>query len=257
MKHSISILCSSILLFAASVSAQPTINDDNLRMAESRGMEIYIRDALAASATDLVTVGKLQSANVSGWITIGDGDNWVVRFLKTCDGGVCSVFDVTFNLEQNSANLVELEKPETISDEQLSLWKARQLALASDFRACSTSYNTVVLPRSNDEDPALIVYLLAATTEPNVIVLGGHHKITISADGEKIIESNPLSKSCLNLEPSRNATALTITHLLTAEPLETHVFSSLLYQTPIYVGTDAGIFAVEGNQIRIVQRDRE
>jgi hypothetical protein len=48
---------------------------------------------------------------------------------------------------------------------------------------------------------------------------------------------------------ARHAEALTITHLVTDYPLETHVFTSLLVRLPVYVLTSRGTWRVNGDQI--------
>jgi hypothetical protein len=43
--------------------------------------------------------------------------------------------------------------------------------------------------------------------------------------------------------------AMTITHLVTDYPLETHVFTSLLLHLPVYVATSRRMWRVNGDQI--------
>ncbi|MES2625439.1 MAG: hypothetical protein V4628_09180 [Pseudomonadota bacterium] len=246
-----------IPLLTSSVFAQSVASEEYLRQTESKGYDLFIHDFLAANATNIVSVERLQNSDARGWIVVADGDNWKVRFVGDCDESVCSSFDVAFNLEEQSSRLTEFEVPEIIPDEQLAQWKARQLALESDVQRCSETYNTVVLEGLDGAEPVWEVYLLAATRDPNIVVLGGHHRITISADGSRIIKSEPLTKSCLQAARSTDAAALMVTNVIGQAPLETHVFSSLLYRMPLYVLTDAGTYEVEGREIRFVEENPE
>ena len=85
--------------------------------------------------------------------------------------------------------------------EERARFAARSTALLGITEACSQRYNTVVL-----RDPAggegWLVYALAATTEPGLIMVGGHYRFTISADGEEILRGERLSDSCLS-EPAQ------------------------------------------------------
>ena len=245
------------LLITNAAYAQSPISEEKLRQTETKGYDLYIHDFLAANATNIVSIERLQSSDARGWIVVKDGDSWRVRFVGDCDESVCSSFDVAFNLEEKSSRLTEFEVPEVIPDEQLAQWKARQLALGSEVQRCSETYNTVVLEGQDGTEPVWVVYLLAATTDPNIVVLGGHHRVTVSADGTRIIRSEPLTKSCLQLAKNPDGAALMVTNLISQEPLETHVFSSLLYRIPLYIDTDVGVFAVEGNQIRLLEENAE
>ncbi len=249
----------SLIFFviANSAYAQNTVSDEYLRQTEAKGYDIYIHDFMAATATNVVSIERLQNSSARGWIVVKDGENWKVRFVGDCDESVCSSFDVTFNLEEKSSRLTEFEVPEIIPDEQVAQWNARQLAIDAEVQRCSETYNTVVLEGLDGTEPVWVVYLLAATRDPNIVVLGGHHRITVSADGTRIIRNEPLSRSCLQLARNPDGAALMVTNAISQEPLETHVFSSLLYRMPLYVGTDLGVFAVEGNQIRFLEEGLE
>jgi len=79
--------------------------------------------------------------------------------------------------------------------------------------------------------------------------------MTISLDGRTLLESEPLSKSCIvnKAEPGKPLAALFVTHVLHPDPIETHVFTRLNYQLPLYVGTKRGTFKVDGAHIELVQ----
>jgi len=65
----------------------------------------------------------------------------------------------------------------------------------------------------------------------------------------------PLSKTELELSAqSVNGTpaALTVTHLVTDYPLETHVFASMSSRLPLYVGTSRGTWLVDYDSIQLL-----
>ena len=61
----------------------------------------------------------------------------------------------------------------------------------------------------------------------------------------------------LNPPEKGQLAALTVTHLLDPVPTEIHVFSSLSIHLPVLVATtsNAHLWAVEGNRIRLVSAD--
>jgi len=234
-----------------SQQGQPT-EEDYLRFAEKRGEEIYQRDQAAWLATDAVGVNELTLSGTSGWVTRPWNNDWQVRFIGDCENRICVVFDVVVDLSEKTTDITKYEIPPQLEEPQTESWLARQLALQSDFRACSQRYNTVVIAESAAGESRWVVYLLAATTESDLVLIGGHHRITVSNDGSKIIKAEALSNSCLAMEITPETTAVFASHVLDPHPIETHVFTSLNYQLPLYVSTAQARFAVEGSSIRVL-----
>src|SRR5206468_3754722 len=104
--------------------------------------------------------------------------------------------------------------------------------------------NPVVLP----EKEHIVVYLLAGTNKPNVVVIGKHYRVLVSADGKTVEEVTPRSKSVIELSteaqgPDKVA-ALITSQIVTDYPLETHVFASLSNRRiPIYISTTRGLWS--------------
>jgi hypothetical protein len=130
------------------------------------------------------------------------------------------------------------------------MWRARQLALGSGFRACSPSYAAVVVPEEGERPGPWIVYLLAESTQPDRVVLGGHHRIRVSTDGSEILAREPLARSCMTSKLGADGAILGVTHLISEQPLETHVFLSLLHGVTVGVATGSGLWLVEEGRIR-------
>ncbi len=242
-----------ILAIVTSLNAaepqRETDKEVSIRFAQERGLRIYQRDRAAWRATDAALAIGLGQTKARGWITIRTDHGWLVRFVAHCEERFCSVLDVRSDGERAKARL--LDTPAPLSSHEQIAWKARQLALSTDYRQCNRRYNTVVIP-PRGQNSEWTIYLLAATDDPNAVVLTGHHRVTVSSDGTEVRQNEALSKSCLIMPRNLIAAAVIVTHL-GPQPIETHVFTSLNYRLPIIVGTKSGNFAVEGATIRKVE----
>lgn len=221
-----------------------------LSETERLGLQLYQLDQAAWIATDAMLGAGLGGIPAQGWLALPAGPSFVVRFVGACGDAPCSYLDVY--LQSQPPEVVRLEPPVVLPETEAAMWRARQLALASNFRKCTPTYNTVVVPVEQGAAAAWRVYLLAASADPDAVVLAGHHRVTVSADGRSLLSEEPLSKSCLvnELDSNVGVAALVVTHVLHPEPIETHVFTSLTYRLPLYVGTEQGKFEVEGASIQ-------
>lgn len=132
------------------------------------------------------------------------------------------------------------------------MFRARASAEKARFQKCSQTYNTVILPADMAGEKGWYVYLLAATTKNDEAVMGGHVRVHVSADGKNILNVKEFTKTCLTMKIAKNAAGLMVTHLVDKHPVETHVFMSLLYGMPLYVGASLQTWAVEKGSIRLV-----
>ena len=221
----------------------------SILFAQERGLRIYERDRAAWLATDAALAIGLEQTKARGWITIRTDHGWLVRFVARCEERFCSVLDVRLDGARAVARL--LDAPAPLSSREHIAWKARQLAISTDYRQCRQRYNTVVIP-PRGQDTEWTIYLLAATEDPSAVVLTGHHRVTVSSDGTEVRKNEALSKSCLIMPRNLITAAVIVTHL-GPHPIETHVFTSLNYRLPIIVGTKSGNFAVEGTIILKVE----
>jgi hypothetical protein len=123
-------------------------------------------------------------------------------------------------------------------------------------RLFNIHYDHVVL---NDPDGSgFLVYALGANNKPNEVVLAGHFRVSVSADGNKAERVDALSRS-LNVVPkqtdgNKKTEALWIIQLVSNKPVETFIYLSNLHNSPIYVGTsDRTIWKVENGKVEIVR----
>jgi hypothetical protein len=100
-------------------------------------------------------------------------------------------------------------------------------------------YDYVVL---NDPDgKRLLVYALGGATKSDGVVLAGHFRVTVSADGTKAERVDGLSKSLARSGEIKTGTAaLWLIQLVSNKPVETLIYTSNLAKKPIYVRTPDG-----------------
>jgi len=88
-----------------------------------------------------------------------------------------------------------------------------------------------------------LVYALATSDNSTDVLFGGHFRVTISANGEKVQKVDALSLGSnvvKKTDPSRRggtASALWLIWLVSKKPLETHVYLNLLHGLPVYAGS--------------------
>lgn len=205
------------------------------------GKEVFRKDGYAAKATDyLFDQGILPDDRRStGWVVDLRKDIPAVYFMGPGPNGLKSYHVVLFT----EKGLKHAVNPETLPIHQ-SMFQARMLGLDSIKLPCSDRYNTVVI----DAGDNWLVYVLAATTEPGIMVAGGHHRVTVTKDDHTVLDVKPLSKACLEL-PIEPDTRQFLTHIVDPTPIATHSFLSLLHNKTIYVATETGSWKVENGDI--------
>ncbi len=226
-------------------------------IAESQtlGRIIYRYDRAAAAATDLLIdeVGRL-SGKVLGWIVEEDGDDERVLFYKQAATGFAPAYSIAVrNGAAIDNSLVTHDEGEALTPAQATMIKARERALAEGVSGCAKDYNTVVIP---DEKIGYLVYVLAATTERNAVVFGGHLRHDVDASGETIVGFRKFTNTCLVVRPPKFSddavvAGLLVSQVVTDYPTEIHVWLNLLHGVQLYVVTmDKRLWAVEDGKIR-------
>jgi hypothetical protein len=236
-----------------------------IEQSQLLGMALYLHDHASAIGTDvmLANVRAPKELGIAGYLTLRDVDEdgqpldrWQVTFFSAGDppSALCRV---RVPMQRGATpEFALIDPPTRMSDEAQRLIRARRAALAAT-RPSVQPQNPVILPGQMIGKDGILVYLLAGSTRNDVAVLGKHHRVLVSPDGETVMSVEPLSKTVIEtplaLPPGAVAGAgLWITHLVTAWPLETHVFVSLLHRTPVYVGTSRGNWVVDGARISLL-----
>jgi len=217
------------------------------------GATIYEQDKVSAIATDilLAQINPADFPNFRGWLARDWGNHYVVSFYEETDGAISLIADIT--LRPSGEPEVQLRPARELPADELAMFRARQTGLEAGVNNCSDRFNTVVFPLP---DGAFDVFVLAATTDPELVVVGGHSRIRVAADGVTVLEREPFSRSCLaidltpdDLPPGAEVTAHAVTHIVSPYPAPTHVFLSLLHDTAFYVGTELGVWIVDRGSI--------
>jgi hypothetical protein len=229
---------------------------EGVERANILGTNLFLLDVATARASDALAerIGPLAQRVGHYLALMGDDDD------GRPDGSVEVLFfsdDEVPRLEYRvrvggSRRLpeVRIENPPGVVHEPLmTLLSARWLALEAVPRT-NQVVNTVLMPQRNGQ---IIVYVLAATSQPNVAVLGRHYRVEVAEDGAEVVRVKALSKEELEL-PTRDGSgqrlaALTITEGDVDHPTETHVFASRLANVPIYVTTGRGRWKVRASGI--------
>lgn len=214
------------------------IRDFPVATLERLGQELFQKDALAAFSTDLLLEKHPEDANMlAGWITQLGPESARVYFLKRTEADIVLSYIAVFVKGKEPVLEQHMDKPVPEPVKLRVLARATALAVAPQFP--DRPYNFEVLDDPDGE--GFLVYALAATKDPNEVVAGGHSRITVSKDGTKVESVDRLSKSLLVLPKSgpggTKPSALTMTHVVSPTPVETHVFLSLQHGIPFYVAT--------------------
>lgn len=253
--------CANTNKFVSSSSAgiDPLNEQEEAHIAqvEATGKLLYEKDVRAARATDLLLseVEPSDYPNFVGWVTYPNETDFTVSFYETSAESFTVIGDVTFSEHQEPT--LELMPKREPSDTEISMVKAKITALESGTTSCSDRFNTVVVP--SDSDDRWDVYLLAATTNPDLVQVGGHVKVGVSKDTHDVVETMPLAESCLALDKSGNelpetqeVSAAWVTHVVSPMPVAIHPYLSLLHDIRLAVSSERGIWMVSSGNIELM-----
>ncbi len=243
----------------------PPIREFDIATVERLGRAIYEQDQFAWMASDVAVAKRgggqiLERDGLRGWITERRDGKDVVRFIRLGADGPEALYDVTF--AQGAEPVFTTPTDRKLSESELGQYNARMLALASIPRACTDRRNSVAL--KDPEGDGWLVWALASTTDPDLIVLRGHYRFTISADGKTIRAIDALSASCdqisrkkraKDMPPDAEPAGLLSSDIVSLTPAETYVFASLSYDVLIHVGTEDGnTWRVDGDHVSAVDQ---
>lgn len=262
MKTIFVLLC-ALLTAAWSVSAAAfEISEGALRTfdiptAEMLGRKMQRYDQAAWKATDRLREQKIDLAKegVRGWITEETSSGVSAIFVAERNGRNEAAYLIRFPAENSAGEVIKMPAGTLLTQKQQDQFAARQTVI-KNFKPkeqCAESFNTIIV--EDPQKPGWIVYVMSATFTPGIIIAGGHYRATVSRDGKTLFSIEPMSKSCLNMDPQQGLekdskiAALGMTNLIFDTPSEAHVFLNLSYQIPLLVRTTTRMWQVENGTI--------
>jgi len=235
----------SVALFSAAVvtASGGGIREFSISTLERLGNELYYRDNLAARSSDLLlkTEPLARSLKIRGWITDLNKSGDVVYWIAETPSGPTLAYTVTFH----GAMKPELEdvRGQPLPPNVALRFQARQTAAeALKGKLYDIDYNFEIL--ADPDGTGFLVYALGATNKRDEVVLGGHFRVTVSADGGKAERVDALSKSLLvnkegeGLPPDTHQVGMYMTQIVSEKPVETLVYTNRLTGQPIAVATE-------------------
>lgn len=196
---------------------------------ENRGRQIADYERAAIKATDLLLASEPNKSKLGIYLAINSGGTWVVYFGKISDAGTEFVVARSYFCPDGLFNeMKEVQDFQTATKEILHLAKAVELALSS-IKGKFQRYNSNVFREKNS---SITVYLTPGNENPEIILLGGDFKFSISQDGSEILNEALLHKSVLrmplNIGGGKQPASAFHTHVLDDLPTETDVALVLL-----------------------------
>lgn len=241
MRKRLALIC----FVAATAIADDGIRSFPIPTIVALGKELYRRDHMASTAFDALFAAypKAQELPLRGWITQADKENQRVYFIQERDAHYSLAYVATFR--GDAAPAIEDSQGATLPEFVAKRFLARRAAVAAIPKFMAESYNFEVLDAPDGK--GFLVYGLASTKDPDEVVVGGHYRVTVSADGQ-VQQVDALSRSFLVLHrqspdvpKGSGVVGLSMSHIVSNTPVETHVYVSLLHKIPLYVATSDNV----------------
>lgn len=223
-----------------------------VELANRLGKLMIRQDTFAARATDLM----LQSPppeDAAGWVAYDVPGGAQVAFLGGAGNAYYAFTRVSFtDLPDGKVQEEVVRERSDISQEELEIFRARQVASAQEFLRCSPRYNVVTLPASLLGQEGWIVYLLPADLEASDRRLAGYHRFVVGKDGS-VASHASFNKACMNetvapLSPGETLAGVFLNHVTSDTPVESHVFLSAHYDLPLQIAAGGRVWSVSPSE---------
>jgi hypothetical protein len=235
-------------IFAAFATASAGgIRHFNLATTERLGNELSYRDHIAAHTSDLVLSEHPELKKIwrQSWVSELHKDRDVIYWCAQTQNSLVPEYKITY--PKDGGVHVEDIHGQRLPERIAIRFKARETAMKAAYPklngAYGAHYNFEVI--DDPDGSGFLVYGLAATGKTGEILLGGHVRVTVSADGTKAERVDELSKGIMKLDSGPRDAKLDVvgTYDPTSEiPVETYIYSSKLYNMPIFVGPKPGVY---------------
>src|SRR5262249_7204689 len=123
----------------------------------------------------------------------------LVRFLRGTENGVEAAYDVLFSPSEKPVLSVPADRKLTVRQQASAraLLTARKVMMEGSRPWCGGVPNTVVLPAPNGS--GILVYFLRPKESNDMVPVGGHYRVSVSADGSTVERVDQLFASCLTV----------------------------------------------------------
>ncbi len=128
--------------------------------------------------------------------------------------------------------------------------RAKQTAMAAlQGKLFNIHYDYVVL--DDPDGSGFLVYALGATNNPYKIVIAGHFRVTVSANGQKAERIDALSRGLSISNNTPKTAGMYMAQIVSSKPIETLIYTSDLTKLPIAVATppNGQVWFVENGRI--------
>lgn len=222
-----------VIIFLSTACASEEIPSEKvINQIIRRGQDIAGYESIAIKATDLLLATKPDQSKLRIYVAVKDNIRWFIYFGRVSDDGNSFVAPYTYSCPHGSVEeMREAQDIRVVSADTLQLARAVKLALNTIISqgANFPSYNTNVF---REDDGSITVYITPGNKNPEIILLGGDYKISISPDGLKVLDTTQLHKSILEMPLSakddEKLAGAYHTHILNDLPTETDVAIILL-----------------------------
>jgi len=226
----------SLVICIGVFAEEKALSLEEIADIEERGRQIADYERAAIKTTDIFLAGNPDLSKVDVYLAINKDNKWIVYFGKLLDEkNEFKVAETIIYPDCLNSELIELESIEPVKDIEVSteifqLAKAIKLALRSISEdAQFTKYNINVF---REKDGSITVYITPGNENPDVVLLGGDFKISVSSDGSEVLNKIKLHNSVLKMsllsEGGKELVAAYHTHVLNDLPAETDIAIILL-----------------------------
>ncbi|MBA8888652.1 hypothetical protein FHW12_002885 [Dokdonella fugitiva] len=216
------------------------------------GREIHRQDQFVWHAADAYGVarGDAPAPRDGGYVVTEHEGVVRVAFLAGTDDALRVLADVDMSHSSPTVALAPARAPDERERVQM---RARATALAAAANVCGGPRNTVILPGA---DGTMDVYVLAASSDSNIVPVGGHARVAVSADGRTVLALEPYSKACLSFDTRQPGLRVLMTSIVLSDlPAPTHVYTSLTYPWELMLPSKTHLWKVADGRVTAIVND--
>ena len=242
------VICAILMAITASALAQDVpseIRQFDIATLDKLGGAIYLQQRAYSRAYSALHANhsddEMRQEKIQGWIEESRNDGVVIRFIRMSDNGPEAAYDVRYATDdfERDAPSISVPADRSLNADEKAQFSAHTLALKGITQPCADGYYAAVL--KDPKSDGWLAWAVAGSDNPNMVVTGGHFRLTISADGTKVLRRDALSRSCTVVSKitkgGNKLTALVAAQLVSNVPVETLVFLNLVHRMHFFIMT--------------------